>query len=410
MGCSASKTHHSPGKKNSPDSTGNMPKVVVPDITIAMHGTKISQLVGNYDRGEKRPTLNKTYTRYHLENADLGVPFRYNNRTYIFFGDSHSSFNLAKGGERDAFAWTTDSNPNNGLRLHFFHSKNGHWKPIAIPGIAQGSFDVPMEGVEVDGKMYIYATTDHTKEKTMGRSVVARSDTGGDDFKLLYTFSSTHFINVSVVKTPDSNLKPSSSSWNLLPKNKGSETGLIIFGSGTYRKSNVYLAWQPANKIEDSAAVQYFSGIDKKDRPLWSSNELHAVALFKQPCVGELSVTYNKFINRWIMLYNCNSGPRGLNVINMRTAKFPWGPWSKPQVLFNPKTDGGWCHFIHVSWKVQKCDSLQDPGRKDVWGDVYGPYQYAHYATGGKGSTTIYFNMSTWNPYTVVLMKAKLEE
>jgi hypothetical protein len=406
-GCSGSSPNGPTPPKPPADSsvTGSMPDIVAPDIDITMHGTKISQLIGDYDREEKRPTLNKTYTRYHLENADLGVPFRYNNRTYLLFGDSHSTSNLAAGDQRDAFAWTTDSNPDNGLRLHFFHDKNGHWKPVNIPGIAQGSFDVPMEGVEVDGKMYIYATTGHTAQKTMGRSVVARSDTGGADFQKLYAFSSRHFINVSVVKTSFSNVKPSSSSWKLLPKNKSTGTGLVIFGSGKYRKSNVYLAYQPASKIENSAAVRYFSGVNKEDKPLWSSDEFNAVALFKQPCVGELSVTFNSFINRWIMLYNCGN-PRGINI---RTAKNPWGPWTKPQVLFDPGKDGGYCHFMHVSWKVQKCDSVQDPGREDVYGGEYGPYQYTHYAKGSKGSTTIYFNMSTWNPYTVVLMKAKLK-
>jgi hypothetical protein len=407
-GCSGSSPNGPTPPEPPADSTvtGKMPDVVAPDIDITIHGTKISQLIGDYDREEKRPTLNKTYTRYHLENADLGVPFRYNNRTYILFGDSHSTSNLAAGDQRDAFAWTSDSNPNDGLQLHFFHDKNGHWKPVNIPGIAQGSFDVPMEGVEVNGKMYIYATTGHTASVTMGRSVVARSDTGGADFRQLYAFSSRHFINVSVVKTSSSNVKPSSSSWKLLPKNKGSGTGLVIFGSGNYRKSNVYLAYQPASKIGNSTAVRYFSGVNKEDKPLWSSDEFNAVALFKQPCVGELSGTYNSFINRWIMLYNCGN-PRG---INMRTAKHPWGPWTKPQVLFDPSKDGGYCHFMHVSWQDQKCDSVQDPGREDVYGGEYGPYQYAHYATGSKGSTTIYFNMSTWNPYTVVLMKAKLEE
>jgi hypothetical protein len=380
-----------------------MPDVVSPDIDITMDGTKIDQLVGEYDRQRKEKTINKTQSRYQLINADLGVPFRYNNRTYILFGDSHG------GGvevDRDAIAYTTDPDPDDGLRLDFLHSSNGVWKPVTIPGIAQGGFDVPMEGVEVNGKMYIYATTDHTAQKTMGKSVVARSKSGGADFRLLYNFSSGHYINVSVVKTSNSNIKPSSSSEKLLPKNSGGGTGLVIFGSGDYRASNVYLAYQPASKIESSTAIRYFTGISKKGKPLWSSDEFDAVALFNQPCVGELSVTFNSFINRWIMLYNCGD-PRG---INMRTAKHPWGPWTKPQVLFEPWDDGGYCHFMHTSWQDQRCDSVMDPGRENEYGGEYGPYQYPYYATGDSGSTTIYFNMSTWNPYTVVLMKAKLKK
>ena len=46
--------------------------------------------------------------------------------------------------------------------------------------------------------------------------------------------------------------------------------------------------------------------------------------------------------------------------------------------------------------------------RENEWGGEYGPYQFGRLATGDAASTTIYFTMSTWNPYTVVLMKATL--
>ena len=53
-------------------------------------------------------------------------------------------------------------------------------------------------------------------------------------------------------------------------------------------------------------------------------------------------------------------------------------------------------------------DQVHDPGRENEWGGEYGPYQFEDLATGNETSTTIYFTMSTWNPYTVVLMKATL--
>src|SRR5699024_7336923 len=97
--------------------------------------------------------------------------------------------------------------------------------------------------------------------------------------------------------------------------------------------------------------------------------------------------------------------PRG---INMRTAKYPWGPWTRPQVLFDPSKDGGYGHFMHIK---DSNDGLSDPGREGEWGGEYGPYQYGYYAKGNTedSTTTLYFNMSTWNPYTVVLMKARLQ-
>lgn len=70
------------------DPVGQVPDVVTSDISIVMPAQKISQLVGNYDREEEHQTLNKTYSRYKLKSTDLGVPFRYNNRTYVLFGNT----------------------------------------------------------------------------------------------------------------------------------------------------------------------------------------------------------------------------------------------------------------------------------------------------------------------------------
>lgn len=376
---------------------GNRRPVTAPDVAIIIPGTKICQLVGEYDRERKQYTQNRTYSRYRLRSTDLGSPFRFGNRTYILFGDTQG----AVGGDRDAIAYTTDTIPDHGLSLNFIHDSRGNYKPVTIPGIEQGAYDVPMAGLEVNGKMYVYATTGHTATVGMGRSVIARSDDSGHTFHLLYTFSSLHFINVSVIKTE-------AVRWQLFPGNMKGKV-LVFFGTGAYRRSDVYLACQPAKDIENPGAIRYFAGIGQNGNPRWSKNEQMSAPLFDQPEVGELSVTYNNYIDRWILLYNAGN-PRG---INMRTSQYPWGPWTKAQVIFNPWSDSGYCHFMHTSWQSKHCDSVMDPGRENDWGGEYGPYQYAYFAKGdstsSKPGTTIYFNMSTWNPYTVVLMKAKLE-
>jgi len=196
-----------------------------------------------------------------------------------------------------------------------------------------------------------------------------------------------------------------SADWAGLPQE--SEPGLVIFGSGRYRASDLRLAFQPAAEIESRERLRYFAGLNKRGEPTWSVQEEDAEALFDQPCVGEFSVSYNRFISKWIMLYNCRSenGTRG---INLRTADRPWGPWSETQLIFHPWDDAGYCHFIHSNRLFKYCDTVHDPGREYVWGGIYGPYQFEHLAIGNVSETTIYFTMSTWNPYTVVLMKATL--
>lgn len=148
-------------------------------------------------------------------------------------------------------------------------------------------------------------------------------------------------------------------------------------------------------------------GLTEQATLKWTSFETNASPLFNQPCVGELSVTYNQFIKKWLMTYNCDN-PAGTN---FRTTDYPWGPWSEPKLLFNGWADNGYCYYMHVDWNYLNCDNAFDPGREYQWGGDYGPYQFPEYATSTDSitNTTIYFTQFTWNPYNVVLMKSTLE-
>ena len=88
----------------------------------------------------------------------------------------------------------------------------------------------------------------------------------------------------------------------------------------------------------------------------------------------------------------------------MRSASLPWGNWSAKQVLFNPFTDNGYTHFIHLPGH----DNVTDPLRADEIGGPYGLYIIDEFTTGDGETSTIYFTLSTWNPYTTVLMQAQL--
>jgi hypothetical protein len=94
----------------------------------------------------------------------------------------------------------------------------------------------------------------------------------------------------------------------------------------------------------------------------------------------------------------------------MRSSAEPWGPWSPGSVIFDPGRDHGYGRFMHISDKVKKnADNLSDPTRRDEWGGEYGPYIMSRYTTGSKRSCRIYYTMSTWNPYQVMVMRSDLE-
>lgn len=94
----------------------------------------------------------------------------------------------------DAIAYSSDNNPEDGLELNFIEGLDGRFKPVEIPGVSLGTFEVLLEGVSLDDRMYVYASTDNYKYGQgrgyeMGRSVLSVSDDDGRAFTYLYDFS-----------------------------------------------------------------------------------------------------------------------------------------------------------------------------------------------------------------------------
>lgn len=111
----------------------------------------------------------------------------------------------------------------------------------------------------------------------------------------------------------------------------------------------------------------------------------------------------------WLMLYNASS-PRG---INARVANNPWGPWSDPVLIFDPSWPSlGYGNFMHIA---DSDDGLSDPGRCHEWGGEYAPYmidRYTRAVSSGNPNALqaqVYFTLSTWNPYNVMLMTATIQ-
>jgi hypothetical protein len=350
------------------------------DLVYVPNSTKrVCQLTGDFDRAAGRPTLSQTQKRFGVEATDLGSSFEHKAKLYFLFGDT-----WGRPGARDVLAWTESKDPAK-IVLHFYKAKDGKWLPLTVPGIKQGAFEIPSGGISVAGTMYVVCTTDHTEQKTMGRSVVASSHDDGRTFKLLYELSRTRFINVSLWLADD---------W------------LYIYGSGDYRKSEVYLARTKPALIGNRSQLEYFIGLGPKGHPRWGPHEAKAVPLFQQPQVGEFSVSYAKPMKRYVMLYNA-ANPRG---ITLRSAEAPWGPWSEGEVIFDPGRDGGYGRFMHISSKGKKnADTLSDPNRVEEWGGEYGPYIMSRFTTRAGEHCRIYYTMSTWNPYQVMVMRSDLK-
>ncbi len=168
---------------------------------------------------------------------------------------------------------------------------------------------------------------------------------------------------------------------------------VYAYGTPSGRNGTVYLSRVNESQILDVSKYQYWDG--KK----WVTNKPSAAApvlpatttssflgLFKKttyPSAGELSVQYNSYLNKYVML-----STDGNNNVVMRTADSPQGTWSPGTTLVTSvQYPGLYAPMIHP-WSgtdlLKKTDgSPEDP-------------QY------------LYWNMSLWGNYNVALMKTDL--
>jgi hypothetical protein len=366
--------------------------MALPHPLLADRARKIAQLTGEFDRegwngtGTPNSAFNRTESRFGIIGTDLGSSFAHQGRLYFLFGDTWRVGHGTPNDDLDAIAFSTDKTADGGLGLTFLP------RPPLVPGIPQGGFNVPLDGVSWNGSMYVFFSTDARQAgiyALMGRSIVARSG-NGLDFTLLYEVSRYKFINVStsIVDAADHGLP-------------GNGPQLVVFGSGRYRSSDVYLAVKPAAKLDDAGGFLFYAG--GFGQPQWSSDEEAAVPLFGAGSVGELSVRWNPLLAAWTCLYNADwpADRASAGGIVMRWAKRPWGPWSAGDIAFS--VNDGLGKFMHLP----NVDHTQEGFGIDRSGDLagmYGPYQIPQYTRTTDHGVQIYFTMSAWNPYQVMLM------
>jgi uncharacterized protein DUF4185 len=371
--------------------------ILAPHPRLVHRAQKIVQLTGEFDRegwngtGTPKFAFNRTESRFSIIGTDLGVSFTYRDRLCFLFGDTWRVGHSTPNDDLDAIAFCTDMDADDGLELTFLP------QPPLVPGIAQGAFEVPLDGVSWNGSMYVFFSTDHRRAgiyTMMGRSILARSDNDGLDFTFLYEMSRYKFINVSTVIVDAHE--------HGLP---GDGPQLVVFGSGRYRSSDVYLAVKPAAKLAEPGGFLFYAG--GLGQPYWSRDEEKAVPLFGEGCIGELSVRWNPLLGTWICLYNADwpADRSSVGGIVMRWAKRPYGPWSQGDLVFS--VNDGLGKFMHLP----NADHTQEgfgSDRSADSGGMYGPYQIPQYSRWSDNGVQIYFTMSTANPYQTMLMTVSI--
>ncbi len=442
-------------------------------LSLVGSSTKVCQLTGETDWATNQPTAARTLSGFGMDAVDLGFPVDSGvGPLYLLFGDAwpiqHPPGSFPSVPPDDAFGWTTRTalpDDTNCLNLRLATSARRTFAhPTVLPAIKQGLFNVPSGGVFLDNTLYAFFWTDHCAKpaalapeteaplrlpprtstcletaeiNSVGRSVLARATPENPiEFHHTTPVKPLLFLGHVPAQMPSGFVYVTAATPApdraaiLLPK----RPEIPVIGVARYRASVPYLAMAPRATFGDPATWSFFAG-RVAGNPVWVTRkewesgrnaegewvppegaEIYTPVTTEERCVGEHSLTWNTPLHSWLLLYGC--GGRG---IEARTAPEPWGPWSAPTVLLSTTHDP--IVFCKLIMGPLGCPGLVRrnywPLRPDgsaVTGGFYGPFVLNRFTRGSRPQraaqakqATIYWLVSTWNPYQVVVMQSTLK-
>ena len=299
----------------------------------------------------------QTDATFDIDGTDLGSMFAQGDTLYLAFGDTFSCCRPDGGGagggnwRNNALAYTTDRDLEDGIAFDgMIANSRGSARAVLLRRGSDVTV-IPTYGIAIDDRLYLHYMAvkewGPPGEWTLNRSGWAYSDDGGqrwtqpDDAVWL---GDTNFGQAALI---------------------AHEGFVYVFGIHGGRFDGVQLARVPRDAVLDMSAYEYWDGA------AWSA-ELDAAADVASAPVGELSVAWNAYLDRWIMTYL----DEVRRAIVIREAPELMGPWSAPLEVVSA----------------------------DDYPSLYGAYLHP-WASDGE---VIYFNISQWGPYNVLLMRARL--
>lgn len=370
----------------------------------ARTSVKVAQVTGELDvtpraDGTRRATLSRSLSSAGIRGTDLGVSVEHDGRRFLLFGDTHWTRPWLV--TRDAIAEVVDAEP---VPQVCFHGS-----PLRVSAATMGEYDVPLDAISVAGQWYGFFSSDHFRNGvTMGRSVLARARDPHPvlsperrrhpvRFDGLATVSDRHFINISAQVRPAQEV----------PGADGDGDVVLLWGTGSYRASEVRLAMLPVGELPrrrvTDLGVRFWDGVG------WSDSEQAAAPLFGPAALGELSVRWVPEVGRYLLLSMTGpSDPAGM-AVTLRWAEHPMGPWT-PRLRLLDWVAVGMADDVTQRFIKSRA---QDPVSEDLFGaqarstgGAYAPYLFDVRRDGS--DLVLRYTLSTWNPYQVVLMQHRL--
>jgi hypothetical protein len=363
-----------PPNQRGPNAAAQAPAGPAPAAAAA---TTPSTSIAGWLNGPKSetPTGNQTLERFGISGADLGIIWDNgdpnNHQSLIAFGDTFGDCSTPDQQWRSNTMFRSgDPNLSDGIQEPIptlgdlygsspLLRSNFSKQIIDSPKIAQTEVTIiPTAGISVGTTQYVNFMSvkqwGNPGQWTTNFSALAVSTNNGENWT----------VNRSTVR-------------NSSGGNANFQQGAFVrrdgyvysFGTPSGRSGSAYVSRVPEGSVQDLTKYEYWS------KPWWKfwgsgswvkNNPSGASAVISAP-VSEMSVAYNDYLKKYVALY-CN----GSNNVVMRTASAPQGPWSSAQTLVT---------------------ATQIPG------GLYAPF--IHPWSTGKD---LYFNLSLWSAYSVMLM------
>ena len=328
---------------------------------------------------------NSTFDRFGISGTDLGISWdNGSGQILMAFGDTFG--NCAVAGQEwrhNVLLRSDDTDLSNGITV-----------PDAVPGdVGSGSVVTPdrpdfaRELIPATGLDYIEITTIPTAAISIGNtqyinymsvrtwgnpgqwvtnfSAISVSHNNGQTWT---TATNTIRVNVDVALPGVRQVQQGNDKFQMNAYLKGNDGYIYQYGTPNGRFGAAYLARVRPTDILDLTKYEYYT--NNAAQP-WSAESVDLKPVAPQP-VSELSVAWNAYLGRYLMLYT--SDPAGGLV--MRTAEKPEGPWSGTKLLVPASGLGG----------------------------IYAPY--IHPSSSGKD---LYYTTSVWKDYNVMLLRTDLD-
>jgi hypothetical protein len=349
-------------------------KAGVPVAVARAATTKVADLVGT-------GSVNDTGRRYGVEGTDLGHMFMVGSRMAMVFGDTYGAppakdfYSVPHADWRSNVIASIDppASPAGGLPFRgMITDRPGHAKELipskkvkgvqetVIPtyGIAAGPKDTTMTLQYMSVQSF-----DQPGHWRLTGSGIATSNDGGTSWQDQPTArwpANSKFGQVAYVR-------PGGPDDPYAPVTDGTTPGstVYVYGIPGGRYGDLSLARVPASRLTDATAYRYWNGSD------WVAGEANATPVLKGP-VGELSVRWSSYYQRWIMMYLVDD----TGEIVLRTAPSPTGPWGPAQTVTTTKD----------------------------FPKAYAPYLTPRWTDG----PDVWFTMSQYTGYRVELMRTRL--